>query len=172
VSGFEAAARRIVADLAALGVRFALVGGFAVSVRTEPRFTQDVDLAVAVDDDAAAEALIRSLLGRGYELLAVVEHEAAHRLATARLTLPGSEQVTDLLFALKLLACDDKTRPQDAVDLRALIDAAGNDQLTLADEAIAAIHRRGYDRGRNIREALTCLVAEHGADGTPPATPR
>lgn len=32
-----------------LGLRCALVGGFAVSVRTEPRFTQDVDLAAAVD---------------------------------------------------------------------------------------------------------------------------
>jgi hypothetical protein len=37
---------------------WALVGGLAVSVRTEPRFTRDVDLAVAVFDDNEAEALI------------------------------------------------------------------------------------------------------------------
>ena len=33
----------------------ALVGGIAVSTRTEPRFTRDLDFAVAVADDAAAE---------------------------------------------------------------------------------------------------------------------
>jgi hypothetical protein len=33
-----------------------LVGGLAVSVRTEPRFTRDVDLVVAISDDHAAEA--------------------------------------------------------------------------------------------------------------------
>jgi hypothetical protein len=33
---------------------FALVGGLAVSVRVEPRFTRDIDLAVAVANDANA----------------------------------------------------------------------------------------------------------------------
>jgi hypothetical protein len=33
------------------------VGGLAVSSRCEPRFTRDLDLAVASPDDAAAEAL-------------------------------------------------------------------------------------------------------------------
>jgi hypothetical protein len=43
------------------GVRCALVGGLAVSARTEPRFTRDADLAVAVASDAEAESLIRAL---------------------------------------------------------------------------------------------------------------
>jgi hypothetical protein len=55
----EAALRRIVADLTFARHAFALVGGFAVSARTEPRFTRDVDLAVAVPDDHAAEAVLR-----------------------------------------------------------------------------------------------------------------
>lgn len=38
-----------------------LVGGLAVSARSDPRFTRDVDLAVAVDGDADGEALIRAL---------------------------------------------------------------------------------------------------------------
>jgi len=40
---------------------WALVGGLAVSVRTEPRFTRDLDLAVAVADDRAAEDLVHRL---------------------------------------------------------------------------------------------------------------
>lgn len=44
---FEATARRVTVDLQALDLRAALVGGFAVSVRAEPRFTRDLDLAVA-----------------------------------------------------------------------------------------------------------------------------
>lgn len=47
----EAALRRVASDLDARGVRWALVGGFAVSARTEPRFTRDVDVAVLVEDD-------------------------------------------------------------------------------------------------------------------------
>jgi len=43
----ESVLRRAVADLGDAGARFALVGGLAISVRTEPRFTRDADLVVA-----------------------------------------------------------------------------------------------------------------------------
>jgi predicted nucleotidyltransferase len=82
----------------ALGLRFALVGGFAVSVRAEPRFTRDIDLVVAVDDDSTAEALVRMLLDVGHTLIANVEQEAVGRLATSRIQLVGGELV-DVLFA-------------------------------------------------------------------------
>lgn len=81
-----------------LGLRCALVGGFAVSVRAEPRFTRDVDLMVAVDDDTAAEAMVRLLLDEGHTVVANVEQEAVGRLATSRIRLAGGELV-DLLFA-------------------------------------------------------------------------
>ena len=100
VNPLEATLRHIGADLAGLGVGQALVGGLAVSVRTEPRFTRDVDLALAVEDDSSAEAVIRSLLERGYHSVAAVEHEATGRLATVRLTSPvGEGAVVDLLLA-------------------------------------------------------------------------
>jgi hypothetical protein len=98
----EAALRRIQADLSELGLRWALVGGFAVSARAVPRFTHDLDLAVAVPHDQAAETLVASLVARGYAAVAVVEQTAVSRLATVRLVPPGeSEQgvVVDLLFA-------------------------------------------------------------------------
>lgn len=80
----------------------ALLGGLAVSAWTDPRFTRDVDLAVAVQTDADAERVVRHLSQRGYRLLATVEQSAASRLATARLLPPGESEegmVVDLLFA-------------------------------------------------------------------------
>jgi len=77
---------------------FALVGGMAVAVRGEPRFTRDVDLAVAIADDAAMEALVLRLRDRAYSVVALVEHDARRRLATARLA-GRSGLVVDLIAA-------------------------------------------------------------------------
>ena len=97
----EAALRRIDADLTRAHIPFALVGGLAVSARTEPRFTRDADLAVAVATDAEAEALIHTLRLRDYGIEAVIEQEAVGRLATVRLALSQESRapVVDLLFA-------------------------------------------------------------------------
>jgi hypothetical protein len=64
---FEALAYTL-ASLQEQGARTALLGGLAVSTWTEPRFTRDVDLAVAVQTDADAERLVHGLLQRGYRL--------------------------------------------------------------------------------------------------------
>jgi hypothetical protein len=61
VTTLEAALRQVQTDLTRARVAFALIGGLAVSARTEPRFTRDADLAVAVASDAQAEALIHDL---------------------------------------------------------------------------------------------------------------
>ncbi len=96
--------RDIAAELDREGVRFAVVGGLAVSVRGTARFTRDADLAVAVRSDSQAEQLSRRLLGRGYRLLAQLEHRDTGRLATMRLESPGSHGpnsfIVDLLFAM------------------------------------------------------------------------
>ncbi len=91
-----------VKELASAKVRYALVGGLAVSVRTEPRFTRDADLAVAVASDAEAETVIRNLLRSGFRLLASLEQETTGRLATVRLIAPSPGDdgaVVDFLFA-------------------------------------------------------------------------
>ncbi len=50
----------VAGELRRLRKNFALVGGLAVSVRGDVRTTRDVDLAVAVADDAETEALAAS----------------------------------------------------------------------------------------------------------------
>ena len=101
MSPLEQVLRRLVSDLDETGYRWALVGGLAVSARARPRFTNDVDLAVAVATDAEAEALIFALAG-SYRVLACLEHEGRGRLSTVRLLPPGQDEegiIVDLLFA-------------------------------------------------------------------------
>lgn len=90
-----------VQQLRAAPAVFALVGGLAVSVRAEPRFTTAADFAIAVADDSEAEAIVHGFLQAGYQMLAELEHETG-RLATVRLVSPslqGDGPVVDLLFA-------------------------------------------------------------------------
>ena len=73
--------------------RWALVGGLAVSVRARPRFTNDLDLAVAVDTDQDAESLVYALTMQSYRVLLCLEHERVLRLSTVRLLPPVSPPV-------------------------------------------------------------------------------
>ena len=80
---------------------WALVGGLAVSVRVEPRFTRDIDVAVAVTNDAAAEFLVSELVAAGFALQLSLEQQALGRLAAVRVVPPGQHEegiVVDLLF--------------------------------------------------------------------------
>jgi len=82
--------------------RWAVIGGLAVAFRAEPRFTKDVDVAVAVADDDEAEGIVNRLQVRGYALASLVEQDYVNRLATARLVKPKagtSSAFIDLLFA-------------------------------------------------------------------------
>lgn len=192
----EAALRTALTDLAALGARAVLVGGLAVSARTEPRFTRDVDLAVAIERDRDAERLVNELVGRGYGIIALVEQEEARRLATTRLSAPSGDAsgvVIDLLFAssgiepeivlhaeelevfpgllvpvastgdlvaMKILSRDDSRRPQDAVDLRALLAVASVEQVDRARTALGLISARGFNRDRDLQEQLVAALRD------------
>jgi predicted nucleotidyltransferase len=88
------------ADLRALGVGYAVIGGIAISVTAQIRTTRDVDLVAAVDDDAAAERLTRGLVGRRYALAQVLEQTAVGQLSMVRIRSNTAAQiVVDLLFA-------------------------------------------------------------------------
>ena len=93
-----AAASDVLAILSRHQVRGCLVGGLAVSTRCDPRFTRDVDVAVAVDNDERAEALVRSLTRDGMRVVALVEQESVGRMAMARLSTAEGLSV-DILIA-------------------------------------------------------------------------
>src|SRR5207248_3128019 len=102
VSPLETLLRRALSDLARARVNSAVIGGQAVSTRTEFRFTKDVDFALAVADDREAEQIVSSFLHSGYQLLSILDQTATGRFATVRLIAPGgaaSGAVLDLLFA-------------------------------------------------------------------------
>lgn len=129
VTRLAAVLERVARLLGQRGKRFALVGGLAVSVRAEPRFTRDIDLAVAVDADADAEALVRDLAHAGLKAITLVEPDVQKRR-------------------------DDQRRPQDTVDLHALLEVADATEIARAEEALDLITARGFHRGRDLREAL------------------
>ena len=188
--------RRAQQDLDRLGLDWALVGGLAVAVRAEPRFTRDVDLAVAVADDRGAERLIFQLQGSGYRIIASLEHKVTGRLATMRLTPPVETTpavILDLLFAssgieeevvadatevevfadivlpvastgdlmaLKLLARDDRRRPQDYDDLKALLREASDADIERARASIGLLTQRGYHRDRDLMNDFDQFLRE------------
>jgi predicted nucleotidyltransferase len=190
-----AALHRIAADLRAAGREWALIGGLAIGARAEPRTTRDVDLAVAVENDREAEALVFELQSRGYRTITAIEQDAVGRLSTVRLQPPGEGRpgvLVDLLFAssgieievvraaekleivaglvtpvarighlmaLKVLARNDRDRPQDLDDLRALLAEAGPDDLAEARAALLLIEARGFQRGRRLTEDFERLLA-------------
>lgn len=196
MNGVESILRSAALDLAQLRLRWALVGGLAVSARTEPRFTRDVGLVIAVRGDQDAEQAVHALQQRGYRVHALVEQEAAGRLATARLVPRGEDEagfVLDILFAssgiepeiagsaepleilpglrvpvacvghllaLKLLSRDDRTRPQDQVDLVQLLRVAEPGDIEAARHAVALIHSRGFQRDRDLLRDLERLIAQ------------
>lgn len=196
--GLASHLERVVRDakkaLEALGVEWALIGGLAVSARSEPRFTRDVDFAVAIATDRDAEAIVRDLLKEGYRVLIILEQETTERLATVRLQPPGGEEhgvILDLLFAssgiepeivqaaswievfpeielpvattghllaLKVLARDDERRPQDVIDIRALLEVATEGDVVTAKRALSLIMERGFHRNRDLLAELERVV--------------
>lgn len=65
---------------------------------------------------------------------------------------------TGHLVALKLLARDDETRPQDHADLVALRPALTQDDRDVASAAVRLISARGYDRGRDLVSLLDAYL--------------
>ena len=196
VNLLEAALRHAAEALGASGLRWAVVGGLAVSARAEPRTTRDVDIAVAVSGDAEAESLLYRLQGIGFSVVSVVEQTARGRLATARLrpSAPGAGGiVVDLLFAssgiepelvnaaeesalvpglsvpvartghllaLKALARNDRDRPQDLDDIRALLRESSSADVDEARESVRLIEERGFARGRKLSDELEAILRQ------------
>jgi len=121
----------ICGELLQRGRRFALVGGLAVSVHADVRFTRAVDLVVLVADDSEAEALTYQLSSAGYSAVASVEHETRHRLSTVRLMSPSGVKVVRLFASSGV--------ETEIVDSASLVDfgSAGQIPVANAEELLA-----------------------------------
>ena len=96
MSSLAGTASRAVKAFNALGVSFCIVGGFGVSVRTEPRFTRDLDFVVAVGSEISAEQVIQHFIADGWIVAGIVEREATGEVAIIQLQDRHSNQL-DLL---------------------------------------------------------------------------
>jgi len=83
---------RIADDLNASGVRWCLVGGLGASVYAEPRTTKDIDLVVAISDEAEFAHLRNFLICRGYTNPQLLMHSMPTRRMGWRLILSGSSK--------------------------------------------------------------------------------
>lgn len=189
LSAPERALARIASSLVARKRGFALVGGLAVSLRAEVRFTRDVDVAVSVSDDVDAEGLLHDLASDGFRPIATVEHESVGRLSTVRLGSPEGV-VVDLLFAscgieaeitaraldveLPQMGALPVARAEELLAMKVLsmrdarlqdrLDALRLIELASADldvvrANLVLIEQRSYHRGQDLRKKLEELLA-------------
>jgi hypothetical protein len=63
------------------------------------------------------------------------------------------------LIALKVLSRNDETRPQDTIDLRALIVEATPDDLELARTSLDLITERGFQRDKELQAEYKALLS-------------
>jgi hypothetical protein len=69
------------------------------------------------------------------------------------------------LLALKVLSRDDRRRPQDWDDLRALLGEADEADMERARASLRLIEERGFHRGKQLIEAFEEFVREHRPEG-------
>lgn len=183
-----AALTRLAADLTALRVEFAIVGGLAVSRRAEPRMTRDVDVVIAAAP-GEADKVARGLFGRGYRQRedGFLVRRNTDRLATLRLDSPAGV-VVDLLIersgiegeivevAETLTVLENlrlpfartghlialkilANRARDSADLEALFRVALPEDINLARTAVDLIVRRGFAEERDLQTELEVRLA-------------
>jgi hypothetical protein len=63
------------------------------------------------------------------------------------------------LIATKVLSRDDVRRPQDRVDLAALLRVASASDVDTAREALLTIQQRGFHRGKDLLAELQSLLS-------------
>ena len=88
----EVLMRTVAHGLHQANASFAIVGGLAVGARLGPRFTRDVDFAIAVTNDSEAEAILNHFVQRGFRPEVDISHAITGRLHTMRLIPPKSHR--------------------------------------------------------------------------------
>lgn len=146
--GDDESAERLVAQLGASGyrIRVVLEHGDLERLATVRLAAPGLGMPVIVDLLFASSGIEDEIV-RDAEPIEIV----------AGLMLPVAR--AGHLIALKLLARDDRRRPQDYDDLVALLRYADEVELERARNAVRLITERGGHRGRDLEAALDELLA-------------
>lgn len=148
----DAAAERLVAQLGAAGYR--------IHVVLEHHDLQRL-ATVRLAAPGAGMPVIVDLLFASSGIEDEIVRDAESLEIVKGLTLPVAR--TGHLIALKLLARDDRKRPQDYDDLVALLRYADEAEIDRARGAVRSIIARGGHRGRDLETALDELLATERA---------
>jgi len=77
--------------------------------------------------------------------------------------LPGLQSPVARLphmLALKILSRDDERRPQDRLDIHALLQRATSGEISAARESLSVVTNRGCNRGRDLQAGLDDALRE------------
>jgi hypothetical protein len=136
-------------------VRSLQLGGYRVRATVEHdarKRLATARLALSSPDDIVVDLLFAS---------SGIEAEVATAAENLEI-LPGftaSVATVGHLLALKVLARDDRTRPQDWDDIQALLREATPTDLDVARQGVRLIQKRGFDRGRPLLRQLDEIIA-------------
>lgn len=149
----EKALIRLEIDLRQLRLRWALIGGLAVSTRAEPRTTQDLDVTMAVEDDREADRIARDFLSRGYQMDSLLTQADTDDMIGVRLLTPVEDArgiLVDLLYGFSGIE-------QEVVAAAELIEVLGGVAMPVATigHLLALKTLAGRDKDRtDIRTLL------------------
>jgi hypothetical protein len=138
-----------------------LTSGYRIAAQVEQEATgrlATVRLEVISED---AKGLIVDLIfaSCGIEPEVVAAAEEVEVVPGVRVPVARREH----LIAMKLLARDDRRRPQDRDDLAGLVRRASPPELQAARDAMRLIGARGFARGRDLVSSFDALLSELGS---------
>lgn len=103
-----------------LQIKWALIGGLAVSTHANPRFTNDIDLSVSVSSDKEVENIVFQLQQRKWRAEHIFEEQEKNYISTVRFTHPQHPDIfIDMLFASSGIETEIV---EEAIPLEALPD--------------------------------------------------
>jgi len=152
VAADDADAEQLVADLQ--------TRGWQVLTAMEEDASRRLAAVRLSSEDRAGEGVVVDVLfassGVEAEIVAAAEPVEIFPGIVVPIAQPGH------LVALKILSRDDRTRPQDAADLRALLKSADDGVVDAARTVLALVEARGFHRGRDLGRDLERALRELG----------
>ena len=137
-------------------VRSFRVAGYEVSAVVEQEATGRLATARlrAEAGDDAGPVVDLLFASSGVEGEVIAEAQATEVFSGLVVPLPRVGH----LLALKILSYDAEKRPQDGMDIRALLSAADSAELARARTTLSLIEQRGYHRQRDLAARLDELL--------------